>query len=74
MMNRKAMSAVVGMLALAACSSARPVLYPNAHLQTVGKEAAEHGFGSRDSSLVKTLCTFWTQSWAAGSALGRVHH
>src|SRR5262245_6767692 len=28
-------------LLLTACSSAKPVLYPNAHLQTVGKEAAE---------------------------------
>lgn len=30
-----------GLLLLAACSGARPVLYPNAHLQSVGKEQAE---------------------------------
>ncbi|HEX5646016.1 MAG TPA: glycine zipper family protein [Nitrospira sp.] len=29
-----------GLLFLTACSSAHPVLYPNAHLQSVGKEAA----------------------------------
>jgi Glycine-zipper domain len=28
-------------LLLAACSSAHPVLYPNAHLESVGKEGAE---------------------------------
>lgn len=33
--------AVAGLSMLAACSSARPILYPNAHLQSVGKEAAE---------------------------------
>ncbi|ALA59275.1 glycine zipper family protein [Nitrospira moscoviensis] len=27
---------------LAACSTAEPVLYPNAHLQSVGKETAKH--------------------------------
>lgn len=30
-----------GLLLLTACSSAKPVLYPNAHLQSVGKEEAE---------------------------------
>jgi hypothetical protein len=34
-------SAVLGALLLAACSSAQPVLYPNAHLQSVGKERME---------------------------------
>ncbi|MDH4187846.1 MAG: glycine zipper family protein, partial [Nitrospira sp.] len=29
-----------GSLILAACSTAHPVLYPNAHLQSVGKEVA----------------------------------
>jgi hypothetical protein len=33
--------AVVALLMTTACSSARPVLYPNAQLQSVGKEAAE---------------------------------
>lgn len=34
-------SCMVALLLLAACSSAHPVLYPNAHLQSVGKEAAD---------------------------------
>ncbi len=29
-------------LLLGGCSSAKPILYPNAHLQSVGKQAAEH--------------------------------
>lgn len=33
--------ALCGLLFLTACSGAKPVLYPNAHLQSVGKEAAE---------------------------------
>lgn len=32
------MGALLGALLVAACSSAHPVLYPNAHLQSVGKE------------------------------------
>lgn len=39
------MKRLVGWLALAvllvACSGAQPVLYPNAHLQSIGKEAAQ---------------------------------
>jgi hypothetical protein len=31
-----------GFLVLTACASARPVLYPNAQLQSVGEERAEH--------------------------------
>ena len=31
----------VAFLTLSACSGAKPILYPNPHLQTVGKEAAE---------------------------------
>jgi hypothetical protein len=37
----KLLSAAVGLLLLTGCSSAKPVLYPNAHLQSVGKEEAE---------------------------------
>jgi hypothetical protein len=84
MMNRKAMSAVVGMLALAACSSARPVLYPNAHLQTVGKEAAERDIeackelaesagaeeGSGKSGRVATSTAVGTGIGAASGAVG----
>ena len=32
---------VAGYVFVIACSSARPVLYPNAHLQSVGKDQAE---------------------------------
>ena len=40
-MHRRRVSAVFILLMLSACSGARPVLYPNAHMQSVGKEAAE---------------------------------
>ena len=38
---RKVVSIIGGLLLLAACSTAHPVLYPNAHLQSVGKDVAE---------------------------------
>lgn len=34
-------SVFVTLFMLSACSGTRPVLYPNAHMQSVGKEAAE---------------------------------
>ena len=40
-MMRKVVSLIGGLLLLAACSTAHPVLYPNAHLQSVGKDIAE---------------------------------
>lgn len=40
-MDRRRISAIFILLMLSACSGARPVLYPNAHMQSVGKEAAE---------------------------------
>lgn len=40
-MNGMRMGAIIGALLLTACSSAHPVLYPNAYLQSVGKEGAE---------------------------------
>jgi hypothetical protein len=40
-MKGRQISVVVVLLVTTACSSARPVLYPNAHMQSVGKEAAE---------------------------------
>ena len=39
-MMRKVVSIIGGSLLLAACSTAHPVLYPNAHMQSVGKEVA----------------------------------
>jgi hypothetical protein len=35
------LGAALGVLLLAACSGARPVLYPNVHLQSVGKDGME---------------------------------
>jgi hypothetical protein len=39
-MTRRLLS-VIGGLLLSACSTAQPVLYPNAHLQSVGKDLAK---------------------------------
>ena len=40
-MRRVAIVSVSMVVMLAGCSGARPVLYPNAHMQSVGKEVAE---------------------------------
>jgi hypothetical protein len=40
-MTRARASFIVSLLVLTACSSAHPVLYPNAHLKSVGQEAAD---------------------------------
>ena len=40
-MTRRLLSVVGGLLLLSACSTAQPVLYPNAHVQSVGKDLAE---------------------------------
>ncbi|HSL02030.1 MAG TPA: glycine zipper family protein [Nitrospiraceae bacterium] len=40
-MRHKGLSIVGGSLLLVACSTAHPILYPNAHMQSVGKEVAE---------------------------------
>jgi hypothetical protein len=39
-MKRSIAYLVCGMFLLSACSSVRPILYPNAHMQSVGKEVA----------------------------------
>ena len=39
-MRRRGLSIIGGSLLLAACSTAHPVLYPNAHMQSVGEEIA----------------------------------
>ena len=39
-MRHRGLSLIWGSLMLAACSTAQPILYPNAHLQSVGKEVA----------------------------------
>jgi len=40
-MNGTKVGPIMGVLLLTDCSAAHPVLYPNAHLQSVGKEGAE---------------------------------
>jgi len=40
-MRHRALCLIGGSLLLTACSTAHPVLYPNEHLQSVGKEIAE---------------------------------
>jgi hypothetical protein len=40
-MKHRGLSVVGGALLLTACSTAHPILYPNAHMQSVGKEIAE---------------------------------
>ncbi len=39
-MRHRVLFAIGGSLLLAACSTAHPILYPNAHMQSVGKEIA----------------------------------
>ena len=39
-MRHRGLSIVGGLLLLTACSTAHPILYPNAHMQSVGKEIA----------------------------------
>jgi hypothetical protein len=39
-MRHRDLSIIGGSLLLAGCSTAQPVLYPNAHMQSVGKEVA----------------------------------
>ena len=39
-MRHGGLSIVGGLLFLTACSTAQPILYPNAHMQSVGKEIA----------------------------------
>lgn len=40
-MRPRVLSIIGGSLLLTACSTAHPILYPNAHLQSVGKDVAE---------------------------------
>lgn len=41
MLKRRGVPVRITLLLLAACSGAHPVLYPNAHLKSVGKETAD---------------------------------
>jgi len=60
-------SAVMAVLMFSACSSAHPVLYPNPHLQSVGKEAAE-----QDIEACKQLAESAGAEQKSGSTVGRV--
>ena len=73
-------------LMLSACSGARPVLYPNAHMQSVGKEVAEQDIetckelaesagaeeGSGKAGRVATGTAVGAGAGAASGALGAV--
>lgn len=65
-MRRSILCIVGGLFLLTACSSAHPVLYPNAHLTSVGKEAAE-----QDIEACKQLAESAGAEEGSGSA-GRV--
>lgn len=83
-MNGLRMGAFMGLLLLTACSSAHPLLYPNAHLQSVGKEAAEQDIeackqladsagaeeGSGKAGRVATSTAVGTGVGAASGAVG----
>lgn len=60
-------SFVLAVLMLSACSSARPILYPNAHMQSVGKEVAE-----QDIQACKQLAESSGADERSGSTAGRV--
>ena len=80
------LSAIFVMLMVTACSGPRPVLYPNAHMQSVGKEAAEQDIeackqvaesaGAEESSgkagRVATNTAVGAGAGAASGALGAV--
>ena len=66
-MSKMAIGGVFMVLMLSACSSARPVLYPNAQLQSVGKEAAE-----QDIEACKQLAESAGADERSGSTAGRV--
>lgn len=65
-MKRDIVCLICGMFFLSACSSAHPILYPNAHMQSVGKEATE-----QDIEDCKTLADSAGAAEGSGKA-GRV--
>ncbi|TKS60627.1 MAG: glycine zipper family protein [Nitrospira sp.] len=78
------MNAIIGALLLTACSGAHPILYPNAHQQSVGKEGAEQDIeackqlaesagaeeGSDKAGRVATSTAVGTGVGAASGAVG----
>jgi hypothetical protein len=82
-MTRKALSITGGSLLLAACSTVQPVLYPNAHLQSVGKEVAtqdieacrqlaEEAGAKEDTGKTGRVATSTAVGAGAGAAAGAV--
>lgn len=85
-MKGMTLSAVFIALTLLACSGARPVLYPNAHLESVGNEVAEQDIkickqlaesagaeeGSGKAGRVATNTAVGAGAGAASGALGAV--
>ena len=83
-MRHRGLSIIGGSLLLAACSTAHPVLYPNAHLQSVGKDIAERDIeacrrlaetagaeeGSGKAGRVATSTAVGTGVGAASGAVG----
>ena len=83
-MRHRVLSVIGGSLLLTACSTAHPVLYPNAHLQSVGKDIAERDIeacrrlaetagaeeGSGKAGRVATSTAVGTGVGAASGAVG----
>ncbi len=83
-MNEMRVGIIIGVLLLTACSSAHPVLYPNAHLQSVSKESLEQDIeackqlaesagadeGSGNAGRVATSTAVGTGAGAASGAVG----
>lgn len=82
--QRMRLGALLAILLITGCSSARPVLYPNAHLQSVGKDAMEEDLnacremaelagadeGKGKASRVATNTAVGAGIGAAGGAVG----
>jgi hypothetical protein len=82
-MMHKVAPIIGGSLLLAACSTAHPVLYPNAHMQSVGKEIAaqdieacrqlaEAAGGEEDSGKAGRVATGTAVGAGVGAASGAV--
>ena len=82
-MKGKALSITGGSLLLAACSTVQPVLYPNTHLQSVGKEVAtqdieacrqlaEEAGAKEGSGKAGSVATSTAVGAGAGAAAGAV--
>ncbi len=83
-MNEMRVDTIIGVLLLTTCSSAHPVLYPNAHLQSVSKESVEQDIEackqlaesagaderSRNAGRVATSTAVGTGVGAASGAVG----